>query len=65
MVEEYLNKIKPYLRDLVNYVKQSDTWKILLTITNNYFFIDNDEECVMHSKSDTLEIMKCDEADEI
>ena len=27
-VEENLNKIKPYLRDLVNDHKQSDTWKI-------------------------------------
>ena len=32
-VEEYLNKIRPCLRDLVNDLKQSDTWKIQLTIT--------------------------------
>ena len=27
LVEEYLNKIRPYLRDLVNDLKESDTWK--------------------------------------
>ena len=29
------------------------------------FFIDNDAECVMHSKSDNIEIMMNDKADEI
>ena len=27
LAEEYLNKIRSYLRDLVNDLKQSDTWK--------------------------------------
>ena len=27
-VEEYLGKIRPYLRDIINDLKQSDTWKI-------------------------------------
>ena len=40
-------------------------WKIQLTIANNFISsIDNDEERVMHSKSDNLEIMINDEADE-
>ena len=53
-VEEYLNKIRPCLRDLVNDLKQSDTWKIQLTITINFISSkgDNDEDHVMHSKSD-------------
>ena len=29
------------------------------------FSLDNDEECVMHSKSDNIEIMVNDEADEV
>ena len=29
-VEEYLNKIKPYLKDIINNHKKSDTWKIKL-----------------------------------
>ena len=61
-VEEYLDKIKPYLRDIINDLKQSDTWKIQLTITINFISSkdDNDEERVMHSKSDNIEIMISD-----
>ena len=48
-VEEYLNKIRPYLKDIINNIKKSDTWKIQLTITNKLIStIDNDEELVMH-----------------
>ena len=32
-VEEYLNKIRPYLKGIINNLKKSDTWKIQLTIT--------------------------------
>ena len=64
-VEEYLNKIRPYLKD-INNLKKSDTWKIQLTIANNFISsLDNDEERVMHSKSDNIEIMINDEADEV
>ena len=27
-VKEYLNKIRPYLKNLINDLKKSDTWKI-------------------------------------
>ena len=65
-VEEYLNKIRPYLKDILNNLKKSDTWKIQLTIANNFICsIDNDEESVMHSKSDKIEITINDEADEV
>ena len=58
-VEEYLNKIRLYLRDIINNLKTSDTWKIQLTVANNFIFsIDNDEERVRYSKSDNIEIMK-------
>ena len=58
-VEENLNKIKPYLRDLVNDHKQSDTWKIQVSIKINFISPkdDNDEDRVMHSKSDNIEII--------
>ena len=40
--------------------------EIQLTIINNFISsIDNDEERVMHSKSDNIEIMISDEADEV
>ena len=35
--EEYLNKIRPYLKDIINNVKKSDTWEIQLTIANKFF----------------------------
>ena len=52
-VEEYLNKIRPYLKDIKNKLKKSDTWKIQLTIANNFISSVDNEEHVMHSKSDT------------
>ena len=67
MVEEYLNKTRTYLRDIVNDLEQSDTWKIQLTITINFISSkdDNDGERLMHSKSDFIEIRISDEADEV
>ena len=63
---EYLNKIKPYLKDIINSLKKSDTCKIQLTVTVNFISsIDNDEERVMYSKCDNIEIMINDEANEV
>ena len=46
-------KISLYLKDIINTLKNSDTWKIQLAISNTFIFsIDNDEEGVMRSKSD-------------
>ena len=57
-VEKYLNEIRTYLKDIINDLKKSDTWKIQLTLAKNFFSsIYNDEELVMHSKSDYIEIM--------
>ena len=64
--EENVNKIRPYLKGIINNLKTSDTQKIQLTITNNFISsLYNDEEHVMHSKSDNVEIMISDEADEV
>ena len=65
-VEEYLNKIRQYLKDIINDIKKSDAWKIQLTIATNFISSkDNDEEHVMHSKSDNVEIMINDKAGEV
>ena len=65
-VEEYLNKIRQYLKDIINDIKKSDAWKIQLTIATNFISSkDNDEEHVMHSKSDNVEIMINDQAGEV
>ena len=57
----------PYLKDIINDLKESDAWEIGLTITIHFISPkgDNDEERVMHSKSDNVEIMINGEADEI
>ena len=53
----------------MNDLKQSDTWKVQLTITINFISFkdddDDDEWHVMRSKSDDMEIMISDEADEV
>ena len=51
LVEEFLNKIKPCLKDIINILKKSDTWKIQLTTVINFIsFKDDVEERVIHSK---------------
>ena len=46
--------------------KKSDTWQIQLKIVNSFISsIVNEEELVMHSKSDKIEILINNEADEI
>ena len=53
--KQYLNEITPYLKDIINNLKKSDTWKIQLTIAINFISSkDNDEEHVMNSKSDRV-----------
>ena len=64
--EEYLNKISPYLKDIINNLKKSETWKIWLTIANNFTSSKyNDEERAMHLKSNNIEIMINDETEEV
>ena len=57
-VEEYLDKYRPFLKHIINNLKKSNTWKTQLGIAINFNSgKDNDEECVMDSKNDSLEIM--------
>ena len=65
-VEEYLSEISPYLKDIVNNLKRSDTWKTQLKIANNFMSsIDNDEGHVIYSKSDSIEVMENHKSDKI
>ena len=49
-----------------NDLKKSDTWKIELIIAIGFNSSkDNDEERVMHSKSNNIEFMTYDNADEV
>ena len=59
------DEIKPLLK-YIKYLKKSDTWKIQLMIVVDFMSSEGIEgECVMHSKSDSLEIMLYDETDEV
>ena len=61
-----LNKIRSHLKDIINDLKNFDTWKIQLTISINFVsFKANDKERVMHSKSDSIEFMIYDTADDV
>ena len=58
-------KCNQYLKD-INNLRKSDTWKIQLTIAINFIFSkDNDGECVMHSRSNNIEIVINDKVDEV
>ena len=35
-IKEYLDEIKPYLKDIINNLKKSDTWKIQSTKAINF-----------------------------
>ena len=61
-MEEYLDKIRAYLKDIINNLEM---WKIQLTIANNFISASNDEERIMYLKSDSLEIMINNEADKV
>ena len=53
-----LNKIKPYLRDIIIDLQESDTWEIQLTIAINIIYSkDVDKEQVKHSRSNNVELM--------
>ena len=63
---EYLDKIKPYSRDMTINLQKSSSWKIQLTIAINFISSkDVGEERAMHSKSDDIEFMSYYNANEV
>ena len=59
-------KIKPYLKDIIINLQNSDTWKIQLTIANKFISSkDTNEEHTVHSKRDNIEVMIYDDANEV
>ena len=63
-IKEYLDKIKPYLRDIIINLQKSDTWKTQLT-TAIISSKNVDEERVMHWKSNNIEFMSYHNANEV
>ena len=54
-LKEYLDKIKPYLRDLITDLLESDTWKNPLALIINFISSkDAEKERVMHAKTDNI-----------
>ena len=65
-VREYLNEIEPYLRNTIIHLQKSGTWKVQLTIAITFISsTDADEEQVMHWKSDDIEFLTYDNANDI
>ena len=63
---EYLDMIRPYLSDIINYHKTQGEWRIQLTMAINFISSKNiDGTRTMHSKSNNVEIMMGNEIDEI
>ena len=55
---KYFDKIKPRLKDMIDYHKSKGEWKIQITMRIIFIsFIDKNETQVMHTKSDNVEIM--------
>ena len=64
-LKHILNKIEPYLKNIINDLKKSDAQKIQLPLAINFISSKgNDEERAMHSKSDNIEIMIDEKIDE-
>ena len=65
-LEDYLDIIKPFLRDMINNHKTHGEWKIQLTMQITFISsLDTGEFRIMHSKSNNVEIMMGTETDDI
>ena len=57
-VKEYLDKIKPYLTDVITNPQKSGTWKVQLTIEIKFLSsTDVDEERITHLKNNNKTFM--------
>ena len=65
-LDEYLNKIETYPRDIIINLQNSDKWEIQLAIAINFISSkDTEEERVMHSNSDNMKFTSWDDANEV
>ena len=54
-IKDYLNMIRPYLRDIINNYKSHGEWKIQLTMIINFISSnDSDETCTIYTKSTNI-----------
>ena len=66
-IKEYLNLIEKYLRELIEEYKLKGEWKVQLTIEVNSISLKpgSDENRIMYTRSDNIEIMFRDDNDDI
>ena len=65
-LEDYLNIIRPYLRDMIDNHKTHSEWKIQLIMQINFIcFLDTDELRIMYTKSNNTTIMNGTEKNDI
>ena len=65
-LDEYLYKIKPYMRNIIIDLQNSDTWKNQLTIAINFISSkDAEEERVIHSRSNNIKFISYNDANEV
>ena len=65
-LDVYLNKIKPYLRNIIIDLQNSDAWKIQLTIAINFISSkDGEEECAIHSSSGNIKFTPYSDANDV
>ena len=64
-VEECLNKIRPYLKDIINDLKKSGTFQLTIKVNFLSSKDDNDEKRAIQLNSDRIEIMINDKADKV
>ena len=57
-ISEYLDEINIYLKFIIIILQKSSTWKIQLTVATKVIsYTDTDEDHIMHSNSDNIEVM--------
>ena len=66
MLDEYLNEIKLYLRNIITDLQSSDTWKIQLAIGINFISSkDTEEEHVMYSTNNNIKFTTYNDVNEV
>ena len=66
-LKEYLALIEKYLRNLINYYKNKDKWKVQLIAEISFISLKpgSDETRIMHMRSDNEELTNGSDTDEI
>ena len=64
-LDEYLNKIETYLRNIITDLQNSDAWKILVHAINFISSKESEEERVMHSNSGNIKFTPYSDANDV